>query len=133
MEFPSDIKYLIVKQTWQWRSPLRNNWREGSKIINHLKEDLWWRDYVYDQKVFYGDNFNDTWYDWCQDKLIIGPPRYRSEQELTGFNQEYMSDYDIERHYVPWVHTWPESGEYLCSKIRGVPDWAKQEYMNHVK
>ena len=133
MDFPADIEHLIVAYTWAWRSPLRSNWREGSKIIKHLKENQWWKDYVYDHskhKIVFGENISDTWYEWCQDKLIIGPPRYRSDRELTGFDEEYMSDYDLERHYIPWVHTWPKQGDQSWCKVHGVPDWAKQEYIS---
>jgi hypothetical protein len=135
MEFPTDIERLIVEQTWTWRAPLRSNWYEGSSIIAILQNDPWWQDYIYDIGMKYDEHWtgstdwDNTWIDWCKDKMIIGPPRYRGERELTGVDEEYMTEDDIYRHYIPWTKTWPVPGDHSWCKVRGVPEWAKEEYL----
>ena len=129
MEFPAEIERLIVEQTWAWREPLRSDWRSGSPILHILHDDIWWMDYIYDYAMGLGTTSETTWTDWCQNKLIIGPPRMRSDRELTGFDEDYMNEEDIERHYIPWIHTWPASDDYSWCKVREVPEWAKEEFM----
>ena len=126
MQFPNEIQAIINQYAKPASATLRTDWRKGSSIIGILTRDQWWEDYIYS----FGHLHNDeSWHDWCADKLIIGPPRYRSDRELTGYNEEYMSDHDIQRHYIPWVHTWPRPGDHSWCKVRGVPDWAKQDYI----
>ena len=130
MEFPIEIERMIVKQTWAWRATLRPNWREGSSINMILTRDQWWEDYIYS----WGNLHNDeTWVDWCRDKMIIGPPRYRSDREVIIVDAEYMNNNDLERHYIPWVHTWPRPDDHSWCKVRGVPDWAQDEYCRKKK
>jgi hypothetical protein len=135
MEFPSDIEALVTQYTWAWRAPTHPNWREGSSIIAILQNDPWWQDYIYDIGMKYDEHWtgssdwDNTWIDWCKDKMIIGPPRRRSDRELTGLDEDYMSEDDVARHYIPWAMTWTERGDHSWCKVRDVPDWAKEEYI----
>ena len=129
MEFPVEITLIVSQYAWAWRAPLRPNWREGSSIIKHLIANRWWMDYVYDRSIVFDEDMSDTWVEWCRYKLLIGPPRMRSERELCGFDEEYMTREDVDRHFLPWVMTWPEPGDHSWCKVRGVPEWAKEEYL----
>ena len=130
MNFPVEISDEIAQYAWAWRAPLRDNWREGSSIIYLLKGDRWWSDFKgenqYSRMYIY-----ETWVEWCKDKLIIGPPRGRSERELCGFDEDYLSMEEFRRHFVPWMETWPEPGDHSWCKVRAVPDWAVKEYLEN--
>ena len=109
MQFPNEIQRIINQYAKPASAMLRADWRQGSSIINILKEDLWWKDYVYERDVMkvFSENMNDTWCEWCLDKIMIGPPRWRSPSELTNYNHRYMSEHDFQRHHIPWTYTWP--------------------------
>ncbi len=131
MEFPREIQAIINQYAKPASATLRADWRQGSSIINILKEDLWWKEYVDDRPVVFDENMNDTWYEWCLDKIIIGPPRYRSPSELTGYNDWYMDDHEIQRHYIPWTKTWPAHDDLswcIGPHHTTLPDWVIAEY-----
>lgn len=138
MALSQDITSIVAHYTWAWRAPTRTNWREGSSIIDIVRSDPWWQDFVTSldmnqaaliRAVGYYRSPYTSWVDWCEDKLIIGPPRARSERERTGFDESYMTDEDFERHYVPWANTWPDPDDHSWCEVRDVPDWAKAEFL----
>ena len=106
----------------------RANWREGSSINSKITRDQWWEDYIYS----WGNLHNDeSWRDWCVDKLIIGPPRYRSGRELAELDEEYLDGQEFLRHYVPWMKTWPASDDHSwCTGPyrTTLPEWVIAEY-----
>ena len=89
MQFPCEIQAIINEYAKPASAMLREDWREGSSIIKHLKEDRWWFDYRRECGRREIDPFgvmggpwkdftftlNSTWVDWCKDNMIIGPPR----------------------------------------------------------
>tara|TARA_B000000557_G_C20809099_1_gene459117 strand:+ start:495 stop:899 length:405 start_codon:yes stop_codon:yes gene_type:complete len=109
---------------------LRDDWREGSSILKHLKADRWWNDYAKHRPISFDEDISVTWYEWCLEKMIIGPPRPRGNREITGYDEDYMSDEDFHRHFIPWSKTWPkpEDCSWCRCRVRKVPDWAKIEY-----
>ena len=136
MEFPSDISRQIIEYTWVWRAPLRKNWRDGSSIINLLKQDRWWSDFELDQAYIkwmrnkYSTTCpDDTWIEWCKQRLIIGPPRPRSQSELCDFYEDYLTSEEFRNHYVPWSDTWPDAGDHSWCKPNKLPEWAVKEWM----
>ena len=105
---------------------LRENWREGSSINAILTRDQWWEDYIYS----WGNIHNDeSWIEWCKDKMIIGPPRHRSSREEAELDEDYLTTEDIIRHCRPWSRTWPHPDDHSWCKVREVPDWAKEEFI----
>jgi hypothetical protein len=143
MQLPNDLETLVKQFTRPLAATLRPNWRDGSETKQALIGCEWWEDYQLDMSKtrvhgwrsthgpFMHMNPNSTWHDWCYSKMIIGPPRYRSEREITenGLDDEYLQDDDIERHFLPWVDTWPASDDHSWCKPRGVPYWAATEYI----
>ena len=136
---------------------LRLNWREGGSSINAIRNSIWWRDYQKDMgrlpaaQQTVSSDFSEqnsvnsgsglltidsecTWNYWCYLKMILGPPRYRSEKEVfrTGLDDEYLSCKDVERHFVPWMRTWPEPDDHRwCTgpwHLGELPDWVKIQY-----
>ena len=96
MQFPSEIE-MLIKQFAQPRAATTHpDWREGSSIIWELVSDPWWYDFEVHGKA------EDTWVDWCKDKMIIGPPRQRSNREEAELDEHYLTPEDIIRHYLPW-------------------------------
>ena len=129
MQLPSEIERLVKEFAQPCAATLRPNWREGSSINTILTCDQWWEDYIFGWGHMHQDQ---TWEDWCKEKIIIGPPRARSDHELTGFDEDYLVNCrcdDFRRHYVPWAKTWPAPGDHSWCKVRGVPDWAKEEFI----
>ena len=123
MQFPSEIE-MLIKQFAQPRAATTHpDWREGSSIIWELVSDPWWYDFEVHGKA------EDTWVDWCKDKMIIGPPRQRSNREEAELDEHYLPPEDIIRHYLPWSRTWPHPDDHSWCKVRAVPNWAKNEYI----
>ena len=129
MQFPSDIEAQIKQFAQPCAATLRPNWREGSCILKHIHDDPWWIDYSNEYAMGLRLSSKATWCDWCQYKMIIGPPRYRRDHELCGLDEDYMNEEDIERHYIPWIKTWPAPDDHSWCNMRGVPEWAKTEYL----
>ena len=107
----------------------RLDWRDGSSIIELLEQDRWWDDYNW-HCLFQCDE--DTWVDWCRDKMIIGPPRQRSRREEAELDEDYLTQEDIIRHCRPWSRTWPHPDDHSWCKVRAVPSWAKNDYIERV-
>ena len=139
MAVPSVVESIIADYAWVWRSDLRPNevfadWRKGSSIIKILKEDRWWIDYRRGRTWW---TRRWTWVEWCVDKMILGPPRPRGYREITGYDEDYLMQRFVEgptefdRHYVPWMATWPEPDDKRWLKARGyrgVPEWAAVDF-----
>lgn len=108
---------------------LRENWREGSSIIKILKEDRWWIDYRRGRTWW---TRRWTWVEWCNDKMIIGPPRSRSYREEAELDEDYLNWNDIIRHCRPWSKTWPAPDDRSwCTGPHKttLPDWVKTDYL----
>ena len=105
---------------------LREDWREGSSIIKILKQDRWFVDFKW-----YKDIYEDSWVEWCKDKMIIGPPRHRSSREEAELDEDYLTMDDIIRHCRPWSKTWPHPDDHSWCKVRAVPDWAVKEFLEN--
>ena len=107
----------------------RADWRKGSSINAKITRDQWWEDYIYS----WGNLHNDeSWRDWCVDKLIIGPPRYRSGRELAELDEDYLDGREFLRHYATWMKTWPASDDLSwCTGPHRttLPDWVIAEYI----
>ncbi len=126
MRFPDEIQTIINDYAKPAAAMTREDWREGSSIIELLEQDRWWDDYNW-HCIHQSDE--DTWVEWCKDKMIIGPPRHRSSREEAELDEDYLSDEDIDRHCRPWSRTWPHPDDHSWCKVRAVPDWAKAEYI----
>ena len=127
------VKTLGLRPLWlirKYSQPCtRVDWRKGSSINAILTRDQWWEDYIFS----WGNLHNDeSWHDWCVDKLIIGPPGYRSGRELAELDEDYLDGRGFIRHYVTWMKTWPDpddhswcTGPYRTT----LPDWVIAEYI----
>ena len=143
MQFPYEIQTIINQYAKPASAMLRENWREGSSIIGILKQDRWWFDYrrecgrvvVYTMVIEgrpwkdFTFTLNSTWVEWCKDKMIIGPPRSRSSREEAELDEDYLTMEDIIRHCRPWSKTWPHPDDRSWCKVRGIPDWAEEEFL----
>ena len=107
----------------------RSNWREGSILNATITHDRWWEDYIYS----WGNLHNDeSWHDWCVDKLIIGPPRYRSGREMAELDDAYLTGEEFLTHCLPWIKTWAEREDYSwCTGPHHttLPKWVTAEYI----
>ena len=133
MQFPCEIQTIINQYAKPASAMLRENWREGSSINAILTRDQWWEDYIYSWGNMHDD---ESWVEWCKDKMIIGPPRHRSSREEAELDEDYLTMEDIIRHCRPWSKTWPDpddhswcTGPYRTT----LPDWVKKEYCRNVK
>ena len=129
MEFPLELQSIINEYAKPASAMLRTDWREGSSIIKILKQDRWWFDYRRGRTWW---TRRWTWVDWCKDKMIIGPPRNLSGDELTGLNEEYLSFEDFWRHSLPWCKTWPDSEDHSwCTGQHHttLPEWVITDYI----
>jgi hypothetical protein len=142
MAVPSAVESIIADYAWVWRSDVRPNevfadWRKGSPSAKLISRDPWWQHYKEASLVF------DSWVEWCVDKMILGPPRPRGYREVTGYDEDYLMQRFVEggatefdRHYKPWMATWPEPEDRSWLKARGnrgVPEWAAEEYRRKVR
>jgi hypothetical protein len=89
MQFPTEIEAQIKEFAQPCAATLRDDWREGSSIIKILKQHPWWFNYRREcgRREFapfgvmggpwkdFTFTLNRTWVEWCEDKLIIGPPK----------------------------------------------------------
>ena len=129
MEFPCEIQTIINDYAKPASAMLRENWREGSSIIKILKEDRWWIDYRRGRTWW---TRRWTWVEWCNDKMIIAPPRSRSAREEAELDEDYLNWNDIIRHCRPWSKTWPHPDDRSwCSGPHKttLPDWVKTQYI----
>tara|TARA_B100001059_G_scaffold236782_1_gene290295 strand:+ start:5660 stop:6067 length:408 start_codon:yes stop_codon:yes gene_type:complete len=131
MHFPSDIEAQIKQFAQPCAATTRPDWREGSSIFELLEQDPWWSDYNC-QCLYQGDE-DTTWVEWCTDKMIIGPPRYRSGRELAELDQGYLTGEEFLTHCLPWIKTWAETHWEDMSWCTGphhttLPDWVIREY-----
>ena len=129
MEFPCEIQTIINDYAKPASAMLRENWREGSSIIELLEQDRWWDDYNW-HCLHQCDE--DTWVEWCKDKMIIGPPRHRSAREEAELDEDYLTWNDIIRHCRPWSKTWPAPDDRSwCTGPHKttLPDWVKTDYL----
>ena len=112
-------EYSKPVQSW------RNEFAPSAQAIHRSD---WWEDYV---RGYGRESDDQAWSNWCYKKMIIGPPRYRTDREIaiTGLDDEYLSDDDIERHYLQWVDTWPPRGDIRWCSVRGIPEWAIKEFL----
>jgi len=148
MHFPSDIEAQIKQFAQPCAATTRPDWREGSSIIKILKQDHWWFDYrrecgrrEFESGGVMGGPWKDftftlnrTWVEWCEYKMIIGPPRYRSGRELTELDNEYLTGDEFLTHCLPWIKTWAETHWEDMSWCTGphkttLSDWVKTEYI----
>ena len=107
MIFPSEIQTIINQYAKPASAMLREDWREGSSIIKILKQDNWWIEYRRGCGRWDG-TMNWSWVEWCENKMIIGPPRR------------------------PWSRKWPKWPEPIdisWCEVRKVPDWAIREFI----
>lgn len=145
---PSVVESIIADYAWVWRSDVRPNevfvdWRQGSPTVKHIYRDLWWQHYQAASTGLWSGNLGDSWVEWCVDKMILGPPRPRGYREITGYDEDYLMQRFVEggvtefdRHYKPWMATWPEPEDRSWLKARGnrgVPEWAAEEYRRKVR
>ncbi len=126
MIFPTEIQTIINDYAKPASAMLREDWREGSSIIKILKQDRWFVDFKW-----YKDIYEDSWVEWCKDKMIIGPPRHRSSREEAELDEDYLTMDDIIRHCRPWSKTWPHPDDHSWCKVRAVPDWAVKEFLEN--
>lgn len=129
MEFPCEIQTIINDYAKPASAMLREDWREGSSIIKILKEDRWWIDYRRGRTWW---TRRWTWVEWCNDKMIIAPPRSRSAREEAELDEDYLNWNDIIRHCRPWSKTWPHPDDRSwCSGPHKttLPDWVKTQYI----
>ena len=129
MEFPCEIQTIINDYAKPASAMLREDWREGSSIIKILKEDRWWIDYRRGRTWW---TRRWTWVEWCNDKMIIAPPRSRSAREEAELDEDYLNWNDIIRHCRPWSKTWPAPDDRSwCTGPHKttLPDWVKTEYL----
>ena len=115
-------------------------WRKGSRLNAIITSDIWWLDYVHcstitsphyacTARVAIYPNF--SWYNWCFETLILGPPRQRTGREMNVLNEMYLSGEDYWRHHVPWKKTWPAPDDLSwCTGPHKttLPDWVIDEY-----
>jgi len=128
-------------------------------ISDYSKPYQWWRyhstpsaevlfasEWIQD---FWGDAFDDyservdphimglelfdlSLLDWLRKRLILGPPRPRSDRELAEMDEDYLTPEEFETHYVPWMKTWPDPDDHSwCSGPHRttLPDWVKRDYI----
>ena len=112
------------------------------KLISEFSKPYqWWREYRTPsvEAVLASDWIQDFWddairlslLDWLRQRLILGPPRPRSHRELAEMDEDYLTLEEFERHYVPWMKTWPEPNDHRwCSGPyrTTLPDWVIKEY-----
>ena len=142
MELPLELQSIINQYVKPASAVLRTDWREGSSIIKILKQDRWWFDYRRECGRREIDSFGvmggpwkgftftlkSTWVEWCKDKMIIGPPHPRLA--FAAFlDEDYLTMEDIIRHCRPWSKTWPHPDDRSWCKVRGIPDWAEEEFL----
>ena len=136
MEFPCEIQTIINHYAKPASAMLREDWREGSSIIKILKQDRWWIDYRTRPCARAATTIRTTstwtWVEWCNDKMIIGPPRSRSYSEEAELDEDYLNWNDIIRHCRPWSKTWPAPDDRSwCTGPHKttLPDWVKTDYL----
>ena len=113
------------------------------KLISEFSKPYqWWREYPTPsaEAVFASDWIQDFWddairlslLDWLRKRLILGPPRPRSDRELAEMDEDYLTLEEFKRHYVTWMKTWPDPHDHSwCSGPHRttLPEWVKREYI----
>lgn len=113
MHFPSDIEAQIKQFAQPRAATLREDWREGSSIINIIKQDPLWTEWQ-------GSDLKRRWtgvdlYLWCKIRGFIGPA-----SERAGHNDP--------TYWEPITHPW-ERG-YSYDKL---PGWVIREFIDEKK
>ena len=102
------IGLLPAKLIRDFSKPVtRSNWREGSSLNAIITSDIWWLDYVHcstitspyyacTERVAIYPNF--SWYNWCFETVILGPPRPRDRRE----RRPLLGDYYAEETWITW-------------------------------
>ena len=109
MNFPSDIEAQIMQFAQPCAATLREDWREGSSIINILKHDPLWTEW---QAGAHCRWTGVELYLWCKLRGFIGPA-----SERAGHNDP--------TYWEPITHPW-ERG-YSYDKLRG---WVICEFLD---
>ena len=105
MHFPSDIEAQIKQFAQPCAATLRDDWREGSIIIEILKQDPLWTEWQADAPCRWT---GVELYLWCKVRGFIGPASERADRE---------------DRLAPITHPW-ERG-YSYDKL---PGWAIREF-----
>ena len=126
------VKTLGLRPLWLIRefSKPAQIWRTTcTPSAEALYDSDWIQDY------WEGENCDtdedDSLLEWLTERLILGPPRARSERELAEMDEDYLTSEEYQAHYVPWMKTWPDpedlswcTGPYRTT----LPDWVISEY-----
>ena len=140
---PHELLDNILKFSEVGFNGTRLDYLKGTPLCEAIYRDKWWRDYMTTtrldetESIFLGlddDTYarlaepEETWIEWCQYRMIIGPPRPRGDREICGYDEDYILNdrEEFNRHYAPWMKTWPNDNSW-CT-VRGVPRWAKMDY-----
>ena len=120
------VKTLGLRPLWlisAYSKPVQR-WRtESTPSAQALNDSRWMWDY-------WGDgDADENLVEWLEQRLILGPPRYRTGRELAEMDEDYLSREEFLRHYVPWMKTWPHPDDHSWCKVRTVPDWVIEEYI----
>lgn len=113
---------LLLETITKFASPVtRENWREGSKCAEEIQKDRWWKDYTNQR-----NQHIETFTDWCDYVMILGPPRARRYYELAERDEDYLTEEDDARHFYPWRETWPACEDHSwCTGAHhtDLPEW----------
>ena len=108
MHFPSDIEAQIKQFAQPRAATLRKDWREGSSIINIIKQDPLWVEWQDGAPHWTGVEL----YLWCKLRGFIGPA-----SERAGHNDP--------TYWEPITHPW-ERG-YSYDKL---PGWVIRQFID---
>lgn len=99
------------------------HWRtESTPSAQALNDSRWMWDY-------WGTAWDENLVEWLEHRLILGPPRPRGRREICDYDEDYMTHDEFQRHYVPWAKTWPEPDDHSWCRVRTVPDWAIEDFI----
>ena len=132
------VKTLGLRPLWLIRefSKPAQIWRTTcTPSTQAMRDSKWMNDFWWSapcrRSPFPGPHEEDSLLEWLSDRLILGPPRARSERELAEMDEDYLTSEEFQTHYVPWMKTWPHpddhswcTGPYRTT----LPDWVISEY-----
>jgi hypothetical protein len=120
------VKTLGLRPLWlisSYSKPVQR-WRtESTPSAEALNNSRWMWDY------WGARGAEGNLVEWLEHRLILGPPRPRGRREICDYDEDYMTPDEFRCHYVPWAKTWPEPDDHSWCKVRSVPDWAKEEFI----